>query len=54
MYALIRPLLFRLDAEQAHALTLRALQLAGAVPAACMALGADRGLEWLEDKLSPV
>jgi osmoprotectant transport system permease protein len=30
------------------------LLLAGAVPAACMALAADRGLEWLEDKLSPV
>lgn len=34
MYAAVRPLLFQLDAEQAHALTLRALQLAGAVPPA--------------------
>ena len=30
------------------------LLLAGAVPAALIALGADRGLEWVEDKLSPV
>jgi dihydroorotate dehydrogenase len=32
MYHLIRPLLFRLDPERAHALTLRALQLAQALP----------------------
>jgi osmoprotectant transport system permease protein len=30
------------------------LLLAGAVPAALIAVAADRGLEWLEDKLSPV
>ena len=30
------------------------LLLAGAVPAALIALGADRGLEWVENKLSPV
>ncbi len=30
------------------------LLLAGAVPAALMALAADRGLEWVEHKLSPV
>jgi dihydroorotate dehydrogenase len=30
--SLLRPLLFRLDPERAHSLTLRALQLAGAVP----------------------
>jgi osmoprotectant transport system permease protein len=30
------------------------LLLAGAVPAALIALAADRGLEWVEDKLSPV
>jgi osmoprotectant transport system permease protein len=30
------------------------LLLAGAVPAALMAVAADRGLEWLEQKLSPV
>jgi osmoprotectant transport system permease protein len=30
------------------------LLLAGAVPAALIALAADRGLEWLENKLSPV
>jgi osmoprotectant transport system permease protein len=30
------------------------LLLAGAVPAALMALVADRGLEWVEHKLSPV
>ncbi|HEX6827044.1 MAG TPA: ABC transporter permease [Nitrospiraceae bacterium] len=30
------------------------LLLAGAVPAALIALGADRGLEWVEHKLSPV
>jgi len=30
------------------------LLLAGAVPAALIALGADRGLEWIENKLSPV
>ncbi len=30
------------------------LLLAGAVPAALMALAADRGLEWIEHKLSPV
>lgn len=30
------------------------LLLAGAVPAACIALAADRGLEWIEHKLSPV
>jgi osmoprotectant transport system permease protein len=30
------------------------LLLAGAVPAALMALAADRGLEWIENKLSPV
>jgi osmoprotectant transport system permease protein len=30
------------------------LLLAGAVPAAVMALVADRGLEWVEHKLSPV
>jgi osmoprotectant transport system permease protein len=29
------------------------LLLAGAVPAALMAMAADRGLEWVEDKLSP-
>lgn len=30
------------------------LLLAGAVPAALMAVAADRGLEWIEQKLSPV
>ena len=30
------------------------LLLAGAVPAAVMAVAADRGLEWVEEKLSPV
>lgn len=30
------------------------LLLAGAVPAALIALAADRGLEWVEQKLSPV
>jgi osmoprotectant transport system permease protein len=30
------------------------LLLAGAIPAAMMALAADRGLEWVERKLSPV
>ena len=30
------------------------LLLAGAVPAAVIAVAADRGLEWIEDKLSPV
>ncbi len=30
------------------------LLLAGAIPAALMALAADRGLEWIEHKLSPV
>lgn len=30
------------------------LLLAGAVPAALLALGADRGLEWVENRLSPV
>jgi osmoprotectant transport system permease protein len=30
------------------------LLLAGAVPAALIAVAADRGLEWLEQKLSPV
>ena len=30
------------------------LLLAGAVPAALIALGADRGLEWVENKLSPL
>jgi osmoprotectant transport system permease protein len=30
------------------------LLLAGAIPAALIALGADRGLEWLEHKLSPL
>jgi osmoprotectant transport system permease protein len=30
------------------------LLLAGAVPAALLALAADRGLEWVEHKLSPV
>jgi osmoprotectant transport system permease protein len=30
------------------------LLLAGAVPAALIAMAADRGLEWVEDKLSPV
>ncbi len=30
------------------------LLLAGAVPAALIAMAADRGLEWIEDKLSPV
>ena len=30
------------------------LLLAGAVPAALMALAADRGLEWVENKFSPV
>ena len=34
MYSFLRPLLFRLDAEAAHALTLRALRLAQAVPPA--------------------
>jgi len=29
------------------------LLLAGAIPAALIALGADRGLEWVEHKLSP-
>lgn len=32
MYGLIRPLLFRLDAEEAHRFTLRLLRLASAVP----------------------
>ena len=32
MYRLLRPLLFRLEPERAHRLTLRALQLAGAFP----------------------
>jgi dihydroorotate dehydrogenase len=32
MYSWIRPLLFRLDAERAHHLTLNALRLAGALP----------------------
>ena len=31
-----------------------ALLLAGAVPAAVLAVAADRGLEWIEHKLSPV
>ena len=30
------------------------LLLAGAVPAALIALAADRGVEWVEHKLSPV
>lgn len=30
------------------------LLLAGAVPAALIAMAADRGLEWVEEKLSPV
>lgn len=30
------------------------LLLAGAVPAALIAVAADRGLEWVEDRLSPV
>jgi len=30
------------------------LLLAGAIPAALIALAADRGLEWLENRLSPV
>jgi len=30
------------------------LLLAGAVPAALIAVAADRGLEWVEQKLSPV
>jgi dihydroorotate dehydrogenase len=34
MYKLLRPLLFRLEPEQAHALTLNALRLAGYVPPA--------------------
>jgi dihydroorotate dehydrogenase len=34
MYRLIRPLLFRLDAEEAHRLTIGSLRLAGAVPLA--------------------
>ena len=34
MYQLIRPLLFRLDAERAHELTARLLRLVGATPAA--------------------
>ncbi len=34
MYSLLRPLLFRLDAETAHALTLYALRIAGASPSA--------------------
>jgi dihydroorotate dehydrogenase len=34
MYALVRPLLFRLDAEQAHGLTLGLLRLASALPPA--------------------
>lgn len=32
MYSLLRPLLFRLDPERAHALTLFALRFAGAIP----------------------
>ena len=31
-----------------------ALLLAGAIPAALIAMAADRGLEWVEEKLSPV
>ena len=34
MYKLLRPLLFRLEPEQAHALTLNALRLAGYIPPA--------------------
>ena len=34
MYSFLRPLLFRLEAEQAHAISLWALRLAGRVPAA--------------------
>jgi ABC-type proline/glycine betaine transport system permease subunit len=30
------------------------LLLAGALPAALIAIAADRGLEWVEDTLSPV
>jgi osmoprotectant transport system permease protein len=30
------------------------LLLAGAIPAALIAMAADRGLEWVEEKLSPV
>lgn len=41
MYPFFRPLLFRLDPERAHALTLNALRLAGAFPPAL------RLLEWL-------
>ncbi len=35
MYTLLRPLLFRLDPERAHSLTLHLLRLAGSLPPAC-------------------
>ena len=38
IYALVRPLLFRLDPERAHALTLGMLRLAGDVPGGCHVL----------------
>jgi dihydroorotate dehydrogenase len=40
MYSLIRPLLFRLDPEQAHRLTLGLLRVAGAIPPLCVMLRA--------------
>lgn len=39
MYPLLRPLLFRLEPEQAHALTLQLIRLAGAIPPVQMLLG---------------
>ncbi len=50
MYSLIRPLMFRLDPERAHAVTLEAVRLAGRNPAARLLLRAlfdlhDRRLE---------
>lgn len=38
MYALLRPLIFRLDPERAHHLTLRLLQVTGALPPAAWAI----------------
>jgi dihydroorotate dehydrogenase len=38
MYRLVRPLLFRLDPERAHALTLSALRLVGRIPPAVWAM----------------
>ena len=32
MYAFVKPILFRLDPERAHALTLKMIRLAGAIP----------------------